>query len=628
MRFTWFIVFLLVFAKVNGQRLLLNQIPEELKKDASVVVRSATTEFRVANKGRAIESRRFIITILNDNGKREEVQVVPYSDLEKVLYVSGEIYDRYGKRVKKIKTSDIQDVSASGSNMYTDNRLKVLDFSYPTYPYTIVFEYKVEQNGLMFYPSWFPQDHYATSVQFAELKVIVPTVLGLNYFERGVSMESAEEGGDEIMTWRVEGVKAFEPEPFSPSFRNLVPMVMLTPKEFKMEGYDGSMSSWEAIGAYENKLLEGKQVVPDELKGEVDKVIAGMTDKTEIARAIYQYVQNTTRYVSVQLGIGGWQPYDVQYVYDNGYGDCKALTNYTMALLDYAGIPSIYTNVYAGRGKPDLETGFPNSRFNHVFLAVPMEADTLWLECTSQTNPFGYLGYFTSDRHVLMITDEGGKVVKTPTYDEYDNTQIRRIDVDLKPSGEATARVRTEYRGLQYDNVDGQLYKSKEDQEKWLLKKLKMKSVKLGELNYEHHPDIIPSITETMELTSEGFASVTGNRLFFNVNPMNRSTYIPGKLEERKTDIHLATSFTDIDSVFFKFPEGYHIEHVPDPIEVKNQFGTYSAEYHKSEEGLLYIRKNISRKGNYPAELYNEFREMLRNISRHDKAKIVLAGST
>jgi hypothetical protein len=611
-----------------AQDIAISSIDESLKEEANVVVRKSVHEFNILNPGKAIESYHVTLSIINETGAREATQVVYYSSLEKVQSVSGTIYDKLGKKVKKIKNSDIADQSASGSSMYTDNRVKVLDLSYPSYPYTIVFEYEVQHDELMFYPRWFPQDNISTSVEYAKFTVTVPKDLDINYFEQKIAGSQRESENNLIYEWEVKNIAAFESEPYSPPARDMVPMVMITPKQFEIEGHTGSMSTWEDIAAFEHKLLEGKDELPPGAIADVEKVIAGLNDKKAKAKAIYEFVQNSTRYVSVQLGIGGWEPYDAIYVYENGYGDCKALTNYTKALLAYADIPSIYTSVYAGRGEADIITDFPNARFNHVFLAVPFEQDTIWLECTSQTNPFGYLGSFTSDRHVLMTTEGGGKLVKTPTYSAEDNLQLSNIKVSLDKFGNANAKIKTTYSGLQYENVENQLTESPEEQKKWLLRNVDMKKTNITDFSYQHEPDIIPRITETIEVKSSGYASITGTRLFFEVNPIHKQSYIPRKVSNRQSEVQATINYTDIDSVFFELPEGYHVEHLPNAVSIENKFGKYSATYQLTEKGLLYVRKLVRWKGNYPAEDYVAFRSMMKDIVRHDKTKVVLVGST
>ena len=75
----------------------------------------------------------------------------------------------------------------------------------------------------------------------------------------------------------------------------------------------------------------------------------------EKAKKIYQFVQDKTRYISVQVGIGGWKPFNTSEVDKLGYGDCKALTNYTMSLLKAAGVTSNYCVVYGGDDIMSLE---------------------------------------------------------------------------------------------------------------------------------------------------------------------------------------------------------------------------------------------------------------------------------
>ena len=126
--------------------------------------------------------------------------------------------------------------------------------------------------------------------------------------------------------------------------------------------------------------------------------------------ALYQYPGGHWRFSSL---------FKVSEVDKQNYGDCKALANYMHSLLKTVDIDSWYCVVQAGREhKESLMSDFTSmNQGNHIILCLPFKNDTTWLECTSQTIPFGFLSDFTDDRNVLACTPEGGKFI---TY-----TQIR-----------------------------------------------------------------------------------------------------------------------------------------------------------------------------------------------------------
>lgn len=162
-------------------------------------------------------------------------------------------------------------------------------------------------------------------------------------------------------------------------------------------------------------------------------------------------MQENTRYISISLGIGGWQPFDAKYVSSKKYGDCKALSNYMYALLKEAGIRSVYT--VTGRGfdlnyfLPDL----PCSQFNHVILFVPNGNDTTWLECTSQSLPAGYVGVDNCNRQALAVDENGGVLVNTPSYRMNENLQQRIIVATLEADATLNIKSSTTYGGIQQD---------------------------------------------------------------------------------------------------------------------------------------------------------------------------------
>jgi len=202
-------------------------------------------------------------------------------------------------------------------------------------------------------------------------------------------------------------------------------------------------------------LNKDRDDLPEATKQKVKELVKNFTTTEQKVKAVYEYLQSKTRYVSIQLGIGGLQPFSASVVDQTGYGDCKALSNYTVAMLKEIGIKGFYTIINAGEGEPEIKTDFPSHQFNHVVVSVPNGKDTLWLECTSQINPFGFQGSFTEDRWALMITEDGGKLVRTINYTPEQNLQSRSAVINLESNGSAKATVKTTYRGIQYESLNG-----------------------------------------------------------------------------------------------------------------------------------------------------------------------------
>ena len=168
-------------------------------------------------------------------------------------------------------------------------------------------------------------------------------------------------------------------------------------------------------------------------------------------------------------------------------------------------------------------------KLNHAVVAVPNGADTLWLECTNQTNPFGYQGLFTGDRKALLITENGATIVNTTRYPAEINIQSTSANVSVEISGDAKASFETTFSGFQYENgsLDVLITRQFDDKKKWLQRNLGIPSFDINSFTMKNIKNKIPVAVVKADLTMNRYATVSGKRIFLMANLMNRSTFYP-----------------------------------------------------------------------------------------------------
>lgn len=603
-------------------------IPDTLIKKANAVTRLSEEHLEIKSAGRANYSYKIAYTILNENGAELATQQEYYDKFRDIRSIDADLYDAMGKKIKSLKNSDIQDLSGNDNEPgMSDNRNKQFGFYYKNYPYTVEFRVEISMDGLMFLPNWYAVGRGNHSVEKSSFEVSYPSSMSVKYKTFNYSNKPSEshDGDKTTLRWDVKTIPPMQKEASSPPWYELTPCVFLALQHFEMGKYEGSMETWESLGNFVYKLKQGRDELPPTLKAKVAAVTSGLTTTKQKVAALYQYMQQNSRYVSVQLGIGGWQPFDAGYVYDKKFGDCKALTNYMYALLKEAGIHSIYTLVKAGRGTSRFIEDFPTSQFNHVILCVPNVKDTIWLECTSQTMPPGYLGDFTCDRPVLLVEETGSRLIRTPKYTIDQNTQHRSIRAKLDAEGNLAVKSTTRYMAMQQDFPHALIHHyNKEKQLEYLKSELDIANYDIKEFSFTEAMADLPSIDESLDIVAPNYAQITGKRCFVTPNILTKTDGRQPANENRKYELVYQYAYRDIDSAFIDVPEGYVAEALPKPAVAESVFGKYQSQVTLNGNQLVYTRVLNHYSGRFPPTAYPELVKFYDAIYKADRAKVVL----
>ena len=613
-------------------------IPATLREGAHAVLRADDEVVTVKSAGRLVHTVHRVVTVLDAAGDDLGRHMVGYDALNALSYLHGAVYDADGYLLHQLRAAEIHDqgMGDAGGSFMTDIRVRYADLRQPQTPYTVEFDYEIVSDNTLFYPDWQPQEEEGVAVQAATLRVITPSALPLRYQERqlpaGTAMAHTTAGSQETYEWKLADLAAVDEEEAALPLATLTPAVVLAPGTFEVQGHKGTCATWQSLGQWSYELNTGRDVLPPATLAKVQALVRDAPDARTRAQRVYEMLQGSTRYISVQLGLGGWQTLPANAVASNGYGDCKALSNYTKALLAAAGVPAYVALVGAGSDRADLRADFPSSQFNHAILCVPLVAkggrpDTLWLECTSQTEAVGYMGSFTGNRHALLLTPQGGQLVATPRYGTTENRQERRIDLFLDATGGATATARTLRTGQEQDLYAQLLHElGPVEQKKYVTDRLRLPTFTLTRFNLAAAPaGPLPGVVETLGLALPGFAQPSGKRVFINPNLLSRLPALPAQVGARQSDLWLSRASLHADTVRLHLPAGFRAETMPAAVQFSTAYGTYASQYIALPDGTVqYTRRLELKRGRMPKTAYAGYLDFRRKISIADKAQVVL----
>ncbi len=604
--------------QVVAQDYPTSAINDSLVQNADAVVRHYESVFVQTDMNNATHKITEIVTILNEDGKYHGSVVIYLDKFRDLKSFSGIVTDASGKTIKKIGKKDLTTMAYS-SHIASDDQYSFYEYQPTGYPFTVRYEYEVKlKNGVPYYPRFVPITSYNLAVEQAKYRVQIPANMKIRYFAERMPNDKPLEtrvGEERIYEWSIANIPAIESEPYSPGLSKIVPIVQAAPNDFCMDGQCGNMSDWNNLGKWLNQLKANRDKISPQLKEKLLTLTADVSDKKEKVQRVYQYLQSTTRYVSIQLGIGGYQPMSAADVEKSGFGDCKALSNYMQSMLDAIGIPSIYTVISTEQA--DLYPNFSSlGQMDHVIISVPMPSDTLWLECTNQTLPFNYAHSDIAGHQCLLVTSEGGKICRVKKQPDIDDEKSRAIAINIDEKGNGKAYIKSGYKLDAYENMQKFVHQmSREEQINSLVRDLQVPKAKIVDLQIRPNDEENPDLQLDFHADIERFVNKSGNRIFVPLSLL-QPVFASMNSTKRKQDIVLSGGILRTDTLQMTIPPGYVPETIPRSSTVNSMFGDYSIDTRFEGNMLTIVQRIYIRKGRYPAHTAEEFKNFFKNMEK------------
>jgi hypothetical protein len=254
-----------------------------------------------------------------------------------------------------------------------------------------------------------------------------------------------------------------------------------------------------------------------------------------------------------------------------------------------------------------------------------MQKDTMWLECTSQRLPAGYLGSFTDDRPVLLVSEEGGELARTPRFAPADNSRVFKARCTLDEYMGADIAYTNEYRGIYFGSKQSTILNNdQEELKRSIQNRLKLSGFSVDRFGYDVKTESEMLVTESAGITVEQLISPEGEFLPLELSVLSPEIDLPGRSRNRKYPVFIRRGYLESDSITFELPDNLDVHALPEPVLIESTYGRYETSVEANGKELTYYRYLILNKGTWPSEQFRDVHKFFRQIRSADSRKALL----
>jgi len=601
-------------------------IADSLKKGVAVIRNNTVHYERISDK-KYSKRVHYAVTILNKFGEDYASLSIPYDRNSSIKKISGTIYNAEGIPISSLTKNNFSDrASYAEYTFFSDSRIVYYNLPINSYPITIEYKYEIKHNALIGFDTFFPIPGYDISCEESQLSYTSKSEQDINYKEVNAEFKFSEISNGEIITyeWKSGPIQSIKKQVKAPPYYEFFPHILLSPKRFEYEGYSGDFSSWQSYGAWVNTLLQGRDEISEDLQVKMQALTSHLNTDAEKIDAVYKYVQSNTRYVNVALGIGGFQPMHASEVAEKGYGDCKALTNFTKALLKSIDIPSHYCEIGSGNYQSIRHKDFASAnQTNHAILCVPNSGDTLWLECTNTYFPSGYLSKGCSDKGVLVVSSNGSFISRTYDFEDHKNLMIDSLSITVQKDLSCT------------------FTHNKWFYESWYASFLAFHLDTERELKNYYNENTYPFETQNLSFNIVDCKDTARLGIIEAKGKMNNAIKKSGSLHflpisflknsapyienhQRTLNYVQKHGFKKIRHTIIQLPKEITIGELPKNKKISNDFGSYTISYAFENAQTITITEEIAvHKGKYSVEQFDTIKQFEQDVYKSRLNKIV-----
>ena len=612
----------------------------------SAVILYSEDLITVQPNGKIRRTERRAVKILRPEGRALGRKQFYYDTETKIDSIHGWTIPAQGKDFE-VKDKDMTDAGYTGAEegaLVTDIHSKNMELPSPNPGNVIGWEIEQDWRPYILQDRWDFQDEIPVREAHYTLQ-LPPSWEYKSVFVNHLDIVPSTSNG--LYSWTVSDVPPIREEPQMPPWWGVASRMVLSifPPGATNKGFE----SWTQMGNWYTQLTQGRRDVTPEIHSQVSALTSSLTSPLPRMQTLARFLQRDIRYVEIGLGIGGYQPHPANFVYSHHFGDCKDKATLLSAMLADVGIESYYVVIHASRGAVDASTPPYVGDFNHVILAVripdgiadaavpafivhPKLGRLLFFDPTDTITPFGYIRGQLQANYAMLVTPEGGELVRLPQLPATKCGIRRSAKLALDAHGNLTGDfVEVRYGDSAAHQRAALRYVTKaEDRIKPIES---MVSSSLGSFVITHASianldDNSQPFGYNYSLVVRDYAKSAGNLLL--LRPRVLGIYASGILEQkepRKYPIELDSPAQYTDTFDIALPPGFEVDDLPPTVDVDNSFASYHSRTEVKGNVLHYSRAYEIKQLTIPVDQMDTLRKFYRIIASDERNTAVLKPS-
>ena len=459
----------------------------------------------------------------------------------------------------------------------------------------------------------------------SRLIVDMPASLQPRIEERHLSFARTEvtAGGRRIYTWARTEVPKPELEPLAPDSSYGESLVVASPIK------------WADIAQWYAGLAKGRYSLTPQIEQALAKTVASSKTLDDSIRAVHRWVAQDFRYVSLSLGIAGFQPHPPSEVFANSYGDCKDKATFFVALMKRMGVTA-YPVLLSSNG--GVIRSLPSGhQFDHMIAAVDRNGKRTYVDLTADIVPFGALPPQEQGEFGLVVHPDGAsEEITFPS----DPTETNRIEThlvgSLTPDGLFAGKWSRLASGAQQYGLRASMSKSTKPDSTERART----TLAIANAIFEGSAGDSLQLFDGRDLTAQPRISVLirhgkaasdagGTEILtipltsYAVTNLITSLEARGPRKSPISSEKVWGARTEIQDLRLTLPAGWKAK-LPPNDSATSVFGTYVAQYSQNGQELRIARKLTGTDGVQPAAKYGELLDWMKQMSKDDAKYVIL----